>query len=159
MANKFSYKCNNCGQIKEYKALIGHCLECGSDWLDPVYDLQEAATIWKQELSQRDSTIWRYWELLPVLNKENIVSIGEGWTPLLRTENLGSMLGHRHTYIKDERQGPTASFKDRQASLAISVLKEADIRETVHEIRDPFRKANNSDFNVIRTVLVTNLIF
>ncbi len=131
MANKFSYKCDTCGHIKEYTALIGNCLKCGSDWLDPVYDLQQAASIWKQELSQRDPTIWRYWELLPVLNKKNIVSMGEGWTPLLRTENLGSMLGHHHIYIKDERQGPTASFKDRQASLAISVLKEADIKETV----------------------------
>src|SRR5262245_34141449 len=75
--------------------------------------------------------MWRYWELLPLVNRKHIVSMGEGWTPLLRTENLGSMLGHRNIFIKDERQGPTASFKDRQASLAISVLKEADVKELV----------------------------
>ncbi|MCZ7665862.1 MAG: pyridoxal-phosphate dependent enzyme [Chloroflexi bacterium] len=61
----------------------------------------------------------------------SIVSLGEGWTPLLRAHNLGLMLGHPHLYIKDERQGPTGSFKDRQASVAISALKEAGITETV----------------------------
>jgi len=57
--------------------------------------------------------------------------MGEGGTPLLKAENLGMMLGHPHLYFKDERQGPTSSFKDRQASLAISVLKEAGITEAV----------------------------
>lgn len=75
--------------------------------------------------------MWRYWELLPLLDQSHIVSLGEGWTPLLHTENLGAMLGHRHIFIKDERQGPTASFKDRQASLSISVIKEANINELV----------------------------
>ncbi len=75
--------------------------------------------------------MWRYWELLPILDRKNVVTMGEGWTPLLRAENLGTMLGRRNIYVKDERQGPTASFKDRQASLAISMLKEADIREMV----------------------------
>ena len=75
--------------------------------------------------------MWRYWELLPLLDQKHIVSMGEGWTPLLRAENLGSMLGHRQIFFKDERQGPTASFKDRQASLAISVMKENDIKEAV----------------------------
>jgi threonine synthase len=99
--------------------------------LDPVYNLDEAAQIWKRKLLQRDRIMWRYWELLPLLEEKHIVSMGEGWTPLLRTENLGSMLGHRNIFIKDERQGPTASFKDRQASLAISVMKENDLREMV----------------------------
>lgn len=50
---------------------------------------------------------------------------------MLRAENLGLMLGHRHIYFKDERQGPTSSFKDRQASLAISAFKEAGVTEAV----------------------------
>jgi threonine synthase len=107
------------------------CPKCGAQWLDPVYNLKETAAIWQQELPGRDRTMWRYWEVLPLLDERHIVSLGEGWTPLLRTDNLGSMLGHKNIYIKDERQGPTASFKDRQASLAISVLKESDVRELV----------------------------
>ncbi len=96
-----------------------------------VYDLPAVRATWERELRLRDPDMWRYWEVLPILNRANIVSMGEGWTPLLKTDHLGSMLGHRHIYIKDERQGPTASFKDRQASLAISVLKEANIQELV----------------------------
>ncbi len=131
MTKTFFYKCTACNYIEEYKKLLGACPACGEEWLDVVYNLDEAAYIWQHELPHRDRTIWRYWELLPLLDKNHIVTMGEGWTPLLRAENLGSMLGHRNIFIKDERQGPTASFKDRQASLAISVLKEADIKELV----------------------------
>jgi len=127
----FLYKCIVCGYFKEYETLIGTCPECGEEWLEPIYDLDEAALIWRHELPGRDRTMWRYWELLPMLRKEHIVSMGEGWTPLLRADNLGVMLGHRNLFIKDERQSPTASFKDRQASLAISVMKENNITEMV----------------------------
>ncbi|MCB0154922.1 MAG: pyridoxal-phosphate dependent enzyme, partial [Anaerolineae bacterium] len=96
-----------------------------------VYNLDETALIWQHELPSRDRTMWRYWELLPVLKRSSIITMGEGWTPLLPAQNLGAMLGHHHLFIKDERQGPTASFKDRQASLGISVLKEANINEMV----------------------------
>lgn len=131
MVKPFSYKCIACGYTEEYKGLVISCPECGGEWLELIYNLNETAYIWRHELPQRDRIMWRYWELLPILDKKHIVSMGEGWTPLLRAENLGAMLGRRHIFIKDERQGPTASFKDRQASLAISMLKEADIKEMV----------------------------
>lgn len=131
MTKSFSYKCTSCGYTDEYTKLVGTCPECGGEWLELIYNLNETAYIWRHELPQRDRTMWRYWELLPILDKKHIVSMGEGGTPLLRAENLGAMLGRRNIFIKDERQGPTASFKDRQASLAISVLKEADIKELV----------------------------
>ena len=75
--------------------------------------------------------LWRYHELLPIQNLENVVSLGKGWSPLIKAENLGLMLGHPNIYIKDERQGPTASFKDRQAAVAVSAMKEAGIKEAV----------------------------
>ena len=127
----FSYRCTVCGYTKTYYGDISGCPRCSGEWLDPVYNLPETAKIWAEEFPQRDHTMWRYWELLPLLEKSHIVSLGEGWTPLLHTENLGTMLGHQHIFIKDERQGPTTSFKDRQASLAISVVKEANINELV----------------------------
>jgi threonine synthase len=131
VTKSFSYKCTSCGYTDEYKKLVSICPECGGEWLELVYHLNETAYIWRHELPQRDRTMWRYWELLPMLDRKHIVSMGEGWTPLLRAENLGAMLGRRNIFIKDERQGPTASFKDRQASLAVSVLKEADVKELV----------------------------
>jgi threonine synthase len=57
--------------------------------------------------------------------------MGEGGTPLLKAANLGLMLGHRYLYFKDERQGPTSSFKDRQASMAISAMRESAMTEAV----------------------------
>jgi threonine synthase len=75
--------------------------------------------------------MWRYRELLPLVDDSNRITMGEGGTPLLHLKNLGLMLGCPNLYLKDERQGPTGSFKDRQASLAISVMKEQNIREAV----------------------------
>jgi threonine synthase len=112
--------------------LLGKCGQCGHDWLDADYDLDAVAKLWRAELASRPTnTMWRYWELLPLKEPDNIISMGEGGTPLLKSANLGLMLGHPHLYFKDERQGPTNSFKDRQASLAISVLKEEGITEVV----------------------------
>ena len=57
--------------------------------------------------------------------------MGEGGTPLIHATNLGMMLGYPNIFIKDERQGPTSSFKDRQAAVSITSLKEAGITEVV----------------------------
>jgi threonine synthase len=83
------------------------------------------------KLANRPFDLWRYRELLPVRNPNISLSLGEGGTPLIRAVNLGMMLGCPNIYIKDERQGPTASFKDRQASVTIAALKEAGITEMV----------------------------
>lgn len=104
---------------------------CGEGNLDASYELQNGRLLWPEVLSSRPHNMWRFRELLPIRDPRNIVSMGEGDTPLLRCENLGAMLGLHHLYIKDERQGPTASFKDRQAALAISALKEMGIKEMV----------------------------
>ena len=107
------------------------CPACGSPWLDAVYDYEALRAHWPEQLAQRPFTMWRYWELLPLQDPANILTMGEGGTPLLPATNLGMMLGRPHIYIKDERQGPTGSFKDRQASLAISVMKEQGLTEAV----------------------------
>jgi threonine synthase len=105
---------------------------CGDEWLDARYDYEALVPTWRQKLAQRPfNTIWRYRELLPLLHDENIVSLSEGGTPLIHCKNLGIMLGCSHIYMKDERQGPTGSFKDRQASLAVSVMKELGVSEAV----------------------------
>ncbi len=132
MQRQFYVKCARCGHRVVYATPIRACERCGHDWLDADYDLDPVAKIWQAELVSRPfNTMWRYWELLPLKKRDNVVSMGEGGTPLLKAANLGLMLGHRHLYFKDERQGPTSSFKDRQASLAISALKEAGVTEAV----------------------------
>ena len=137
----FSIVCRTCGAHNLYKEPLVACPACGEAWLDARYDLKSlagnrrngriAANNWLALLAERGASLWRYRELLPVRSDENIVTLGEGWTPLIRAHNLGLMLGHPHIYIKDERQGPTGSFKDRQATIAISAMKEAGITEAV----------------------------
>ncbi len=68
--------------------------------------------------------MWRYHEVLPLSDEAAIVSLGEGWTPLLRAERLGGALGMRHLMIKDESLNPTQSFKARGMSAAVSVARQ-----------------------------------
>ncbi|UCC89329.1 MAG: pyridoxal-phosphate dependent enzyme [Anaerolineales bacterium] len=132
MEKEFHVKCAKCGHRVAYVTPIAGCEQCGHDWLDADYNLDALAKTWQPNLASRPfNTMWRYWELLPLQKQDNIISMGEGGTPLLKATNLGLMLGHRHLYLKDERQGPTSSFKDRQASLAISAMKEAGVTEAV----------------------------
>ncbi len=77
----------------------------------------------------RPKSIWKYSEFLPVENQENIVSLGEGLTPLIRLEKLGKKLGLKNLYLKDESFNPTASFKARGMSVAISKAKELGIKK------------------------------
>jgi threonine synthase len=122
--------CRQCQAKHAFEEPIPSCPDCGGGWLDASYDFP-AQSAWLPTLAERGTTLWRYREMLPIRDDEHIVSLGEGWTPLIRAHNLGLMLGHDHIYIKDERQGPTGSFKDRQASIAISTMKEAGIKEAV----------------------------
>src|SRR5262249_58176186 len=86
------------------------------------YDLKMAArTLTKESLKKRVSSLWRYREVLPVINNENIVTLGEGWTPLLRAKHLGGRLGLPELFIKDESPNPTGSFNARGLPLAISM--------------------------------------
>jgi threonine synthase len=91
----------------------------------PRYDLARAAqTLTKESLRNRQSDLWRYREVLPVENDENIVSLGEGWTPLFHAQRLGEQIGLSELYIKDESQNPTQSFKARGMAAAVSMAKE-----------------------------------
>ena len=125
-------ECAACGHPHPLNSRLSRCQVCGHDWLDARYDYSHVAEIWRQRLPRRPAnSIWRYRELLPIRHDENIVTMQEGGTPLIHCKNLGMMLGCPHIYMKDERQGPTGSFKDRQASLAISVMKELGVSEAV----------------------------
>lgn len=130
--NQWWLECARCGRtdIPTDKPLTA-CPHCGHDWLEPRFPYEKLKPILLEEVPKRRCTMWRYREFLPITYDENIISMGEGGTPLIRLRNLGLMFGAPNLYVKDERQGPTGSFKDRQASLAISLMKEHNIREAV----------------------------
>ena len=133
--NKFNHQiwleCASCGLRTPFIEPFLTCEQCGGEWLDARYDYDYVRERWPAVLRERAFDMWRYRELLPLRDDTNKVTMGEGGTPLLHATNLGLMLGCPHIYIKDERQGPTGSFKDRQASLAISVMKEHGVTEAV----------------------------
>jgi len=121
-------ECAACNLEHEARRLLNLCRECGKPLL-VRYDLERAgATLTKESLAGRRSDLWRYREVLPVDDDANIVSLGEGWTPLLRAERLGKTLGIDQLYIKDESQNPTQSFKARGMSAAVSMAKELGAR-------------------------------
>jgi len=107
------------------------CPNCASQWREAEYDLEEAAKTFPSQIKNREFDLWRYKELLPIRNPNPSLRLGEGGTPLIKAVNLGLMLGLNNLYIKDERQGPTSSFKDRQAALTIAALKEGGVTEMV----------------------------
>lgn len=108
----------------------GLCRECGKPLL-ARYDLIAASkTLTKDNLASRAKSLWRYREVLPVRDDENIVSLGEGMTPLFRAKKTESTLAVRlQLYIKDEGQNPTQSFKARGMTAAISMAKELGVKK------------------------------
>ena len=131
MVHEIYLECPKCGWREPYVCFRKTCPACGHDWIEVSYPYDQVRWQWDVSLAKRPFTMWRYAELLPLRDPSNRVTMGEGGTPLYRLNNLGMMLGLRHLYIKDERQGPTGSFKDRQASLAISAMRENGVTEAV----------------------------
>jgi len=127
----FVIRCLDCGQAAPFNPSSMHCPKCNSQWREAEYDLVEAARTFPSELKDRPFDLWRYREMLPIYNPNPMLRLGEGGSPLIQAANLGNMLGLPNLYIKDERQGPTSSFKDRQAAVTIAALKEGGITEMV----------------------------
>jgi threonine synthase len=124
-------ECANCRKIHEANKLQNLCTECGKPLL-VRYDLEKAGeTLTKDALKTREADLWRYREVLPVENAANIVSLGEGFTPLLRTDRLAAALPIKlNLYIKDESVNPTQSFKARGMTAAVSMAKELGVTKT-----------------------------
>ena len=118
------------GLRHEARTLQNLCVECGKPLL-VRYDLEKAkATLTPDSLSARESSLWRYREVLPVENAENVVTFGEGWTPLLKADSLAASLPiELNLFIKDEGQNPTQSFKARGMTAAISMAKELGVKK------------------------------
>ncbi|HSB57674.1 MAG TPA: threonine synthase [Nitrosopumilaceae archaeon] len=114
-----SLQCRECK--KEYPPIFKYiCDECFGP-LDVNYDFP---SVNKNTFANREHTYWRYFELLPIGEKSNIVSIGAGMTPLIKAEKLGKALGLNNLYVKNDSVNPTFSFKDRPAGVAVSKAKE-----------------------------------
>ena len=120
-----SLKCRECG--KKYEPQLRYiCEECFGP-LDVIYDTSNV----RKDIfvSRQDKTYWRYFELLPIADKGNIVNLNAGFTPLQHANRLGKEIGGlKNLYIKNDSVNPTFSFKDRPAGVAVSRAKEIKLK-------------------------------
>ena len=108
-----------CGAAPYDPRVEQHLCACGMPLL-ARYDLA-AARAWKKEtLAGREPNMWRYRELMPLLDGERPLTLGEGWTPLIRATRLGRDLGLARLFVKDESLNPTNSFKARGLAAAVT---------------------------------------
>ncbi|UCD17560.1 MAG: threonine synthase [Candidatus Zixiibacteriota bacterium] len=122
--------CSKCDATYDINSIQTLCA-CGAPLLVD-YDYRQASEVMKYEkLITRPPSVWRYREILPVLDDAYIVSLGEGGTPLLRSENIGRDLGLERLYFKDETVNPTGSFKARGLGMAVSRAKELGITRLI----------------------------
>lgn len=122
--------CARCGKQLD-AAKVQNLCECGGPLL-ARYDLNHAAARrMRERLPSRPPTLWRYWEVLPVNQESSVVSLGEGFTPLVHAERLGAKLGVKNLYLKDESANPTGSFKARGLAVAVSRARELGLKKLV----------------------------
>ena len=126
----FLLKCIGCGERYTREEVIYVCRKCG-DLLDVNYDYQAVKEkLDPAEWAKRPLNVWRYRELLPILNPNLIVSLKEGGTRLHECSRLATELGVKKLYIKNEGDNPTCSFKDRGMTVGITKALELGV-ETV----------------------------
>ncbi|MGX1194739.1 threonine synthase [Metabacillus sp. SLBN-84] len=120
-------ECPKCGTEYSVKDVQQLCT-CGSPLLVRYHLDQVKSTLTKEEISRRENSLWRYHELLPVEDAKHVVSMGEGMTPLLKMDRLGTEYGLTQLLMKDEGLIPTGSFKARGAAVGISKAKELGVK-------------------------------
>ena len=121
-------ECTACGALYDAGEPRNLCPACGKV-LYARYDLEAAKRgVDRAALARRPATMWRYFELMPVLDPEHLATLGEGGTPMLRARRIEAATGARTLYLKDEGLNPTGSFKARGLSAAVSKAKELGLR-------------------------------
>jgi threonine synthase len=119
--------CRDCGRRLPLLDTTFKCFGCGQG-LDIDYDYEQAKTrLAEIPPSQREINIWRFEELLPIVDKRAQTRVGQysGRTPLIHADRLGAELGLRKLYLKDDSTSrPSLSYKDRVVSMAVARLLE-----------------------------------
>ena len=119
--------CSKCDRTYPAGKQHGLC-QCGAPLL-VAYDLKALkADLNQKAFESRPADLWRYHELLPVANERDVVSLGEGMTPLLTMDKLGQDMGINHLLMKDEGIIPTGTFKARGATVGVSMAKQLGVK-------------------------------
>jgi threonine synthase len=121
-------ECSRCQKKYNLSQINTYATCCNKPLL---VNYQASASLLKEDIRGRENTMWRYFEMLPVQNKKNIVSLGEGMTPIVRLSNLEKKHDLSAPLMKDESFNPTGSFKARGMAVAISKMKELGISKCI----------------------------
>jgi threonine synthase len=124
-------QCPHCGKEYDMHSLQSFATCCNQ----PLITIYEDEPVSKELFKNRPLTMWRYLELLPLFDEKNIVSLGEGWTPIQSLDKLGHKNDINTLLIKDESLNPTGSFKARGISMAISKAKELGVENVVIQLQ------------------------
>ncbi len=132
MATPKFLECVVCGGQQPYERFAAAiCTRCNSHWLEGRYDYDTFKREVLRGLPGRPLNMWRYQDILPLEDPSALDLYPAGGTPLWLSQRFAPALGPQRVYFKDERYGPTSSFKDRQAAVAVAAMAEGDIREAV----------------------------
>jgi threonine synthase len=118
-------QCVRCLHQVETNALDPSCERCGSSVLLVG---RESTRVSSAQFESLPPGVWRYRAFLPEVAEEDIVTLGEGGTPLLHAERLGREIGVRNLMIKDESRNPTGSFMDRGSTVLLSLAKKRGVK-------------------------------
>ena len=127
-------RCMDCGRDYGAGEAMVACPDCGPKglffgMLDPVYDVDGIGrAVSRKTLEERPLTHWKYREFMPVSAEAELVTMGEGGTPLIRSKNLAGEFGFENLFFKNEALNPTYSFKDRAMSLMVTRAVEEGYR-------------------------------
>ncbi len=132
MAHPQLLQCLECGRLLPYMGVAGAaCPACQSDWLEAHYDYAAFKRELLRGLPGRPQNLWRYHDVLPISDPAQLDLISAGGTPLQPSRRYARTLPLDRLHLKDERYGPTSSFKDRQAAVSVAAMLEAGIAECV----------------------------
>lgn len=132
MAKPLYLECNICGHQQAYIPFVpAVCQKCESQWVEAHYDYEAFKRELLRGIPNRPNNLWRFQDVLPLSNPSALDLYPAGGTPLWHSNRFAPDLGYSAVYFKDERYGPTSSFKDRQAAVAVAAMNENGIREAV----------------------------
>ncbi|MBK8617518.1 MAG: pyridoxal-phosphate dependent enzyme [Anaerolineales bacterium] len=132
MAKPKFLQCAVCGNQQPYEPFVpAICKKCESQWLEASYDFETFKRDILRGLPGRPTNMWRFQDVLPLSDPSALDLYPAGGTPLWLSQRFAPKLGHDRVYFKDERYGPTSSFKDRQAAVAVAAMNEGGVREAV----------------------------
>jgi threonine synthase len=120
MKLEFELVCSRCDREEDTAGTPGVCPECGAPLLARYALERIAKSVTSEDLKERPWTMWRYREVMPLAAGEEPVTLGEGGTPLLEAPELAQLVGVRQVLVKEEGLNPTASFKARGMSAAVT---------------------------------------